>query len=76
MIMNRLCLANKSGIFVAKALWPKMRVMKQWAKREAQIERMMNAIAGMYGDLHGIAGKPLQEIEGLEMKALGLDGDK
>jgi hypothetical protein len=25
----------------------------------------------MYGDLQGIAGKSLQEIEGLEMKALG-----
>jgi len=24
----------------------------------------------MYGDLEGIAGKTLQEIEGLEMKAL------
>ncbi len=24
----------------------------------------------MYGDLQGIAGKKLQEIEGLEMKAL------
>jgi hypothetical protein len=24
----------------------------------------------MYGDLQGIAGKTLQEIEGLEMKAL------
>ena len=27
----------------------------------------------MYGDLQGIAGKTLQEIEGLEMKALGLN---
>ncbi|PPD04456.1 MAG: hypothetical protein CTY29_05795, partial [Methylobacter sp.] len=43
-------------------------IMKQWAKREAQIERVMNATVGMYGDLQGIAGKSLQEIEGLEMK--------
>jgi hypothetical protein len=27
----------------------------------------------MYGDLQGIAGKSLQEIEGLELKALGLN---
>jgi hypothetical protein len=27
----------------------------------------------MYGDLQGIAGKSLQEIEGLEFKALGID---
>lgn len=48
-------------------------IMKQWAKREAQIERVMNATVGMYGDLQGIAGKSLQEIEGLEMRALGVD---
>jgi hypothetical protein len=45
-------------------------IMKQWAKRELQIERVMNATVGMYGDLQGIAGKSLQEIEGLELKAL------
>ena len=47
-------------------------IMKQWAKREEQIERVMGATVGMYGDLQGIAGKSLQEIEGLELKALGL----
>ena len=41
-------------------------IMKQWAKREEQIERVMGATVGMYGDLQGIAGKSLQEIEGLE----------
>jgi hypothetical protein len=50
-------------------------IMKQWAKRESQIERVMNATVGMYGDLQGIAGKSLQEIEGLEMKALGVDDE-
>ena len=45
-------------------------IMKQWAKREEQIERVMSATVGMYGDLQGIAGKSLQEIEGLELKAL------
>ena len=45
-------------------------IMKQWAKREEQIERVMGATVGMYGDLQGIAGKSLQEIEGLEFKAL------
>lgn len=50
-------------------------IMKQWAKREAQIDRVMNATVGMYGDLQGIAGKSLQEIEGLEMHALGMDDD-
>ncbi|NOT68590.1 MAG: DUF2130 domain-containing protein [Methylophilaceae bacterium] len=30
-------------------------IMKQWAKREEQIERVMGATVGMYGDLQGIA---------------------
>ncbi|MFA9562629.1 MAG: DUF2130 domain-containing protein [Nitrospirota bacterium] len=45
-------------------------IMKQWAKREEQIDRVMQATVGMYGDLQGIAGKTLQEIEGLELRAL------
>lgn len=47
-------------------------IMKQWAKRGEQIERVMGATVGMYGDLQGIAGKSLQEIEGLELKSLSL----
>jgi hypothetical protein len=45
-------------------------IIKQWAKREEQIDRVMQATAGMYGDLQGIAGKTIQEIEGLELRAL------
>ena len=45
-------------------------IMKQWAKREEQIERVMGATVGMYEDLQGIAGKTLQEIEGLSFPAL------
>jgi len=48
----------------------KKAIIKQWAKREEQIERVMHATAGMYGDLQGIAGKTIQEIEGLELRAL------
>ena len=48
-------------------------IMKQWAKREQQIERVMGATVCMYGDLQGIAGKSLQEIEGVELMALGID---
>ena len=46
-------------------------ITKQWAKREEQIDRVMQSTVGMYGDLQGIAGKSLQEIEGLEFKMLG-----
>lgn len=48
----------------------KKAIIKQWAKREEQIDRVMQATAGMYGDLQGIAGKTIQEIEGLELRAL------
>ena len=48
----------------------KKAITKQWAKREEQIERVMQATVGMYGDLQGIAGKTLQEIEGLSLPAL------
>jgi hypothetical protein len=41
-----------------------------WEKRDAQIRAVIDATAGMYGDLQGIAGRNLLEIEGLELKAL------
>ncbi len=48
----------------------KKAITKQWAKREEQIDRVMQATVGMYGDLQCIAGKTLQEIEGLDVRAL------
>ena len=52
-------------------------ITKQWAKREEQIDRVMQATVGMYGDLQGIAGKTLEEIEGLSFRALeGPDPDE
>ncbi len=56
--------------------------MRLWAKREAQIQGVIESTVGMYGDLQGIAGKAIQEIEGLELiaiagpdKNIGDDGD-
>ena len=46
-------------------------ITKQWAKREEQISRVMHSTVGMYGDLQGIAGASIGEIEGLEMEQLG-----
>ena len=48
----------------------KRAITKQWAKREEQIDNVMRATVGMYGDLQGIAGKTLHEIEGLNLRAL------
>jgi len=52
----------------------KKAITRQWAKREAQIERVMQSTVGMYGDLQGIAGKTLQEISGLDLPAIVDDG--
>ncbi len=40
---------------------------KQWAKREKQIERVVQNTAGMYGDLHGIIGTSLPSVRTLEL---------
>jgi hypothetical protein len=48
----------------------KKAITRQWAKREEQIDRVMQATVGMYGDLQGIAGKTLQEIEGIEFQGV------
>jgi hypothetical protein len=47
-----------------------------WAKREMQIHNVIDSTVGMYGDLQGIAGQALQEIEGLSLPLLELDAKK
>ena len=43
---------------------------KIWAKREKQIDRVINNISGMYGDMQGIIGASLPQIKSLELTAL------
>lgn len=45
-------------------------MMRQWAKREAQINAVVGSTVGMVGDLQGIAGGAIQRIEGLDMPEL------
>ena len=45
-------------------------IQKQWIKREEQIERVVQGTIGMMGDLQGIAGTSIQEIEGLSFDSL------
>lgn len=45
-------------------------ISRQWAKREEQIERVMQATVGMYGDFQGIAGRNLGTIDSLEFQGL------
>jgi hypothetical protein len=40
---------------------------KLWARREAQLSGVLDSTAGLYGDLQGIAGRAMPEIEGLDV---------
>ena len=40
---------------------------KNWAKREKQIQKVMQSTAGMHGDLQGIIGASLPQIQQLEL---------
>lgn len=44
--------------------------MKRWAKREQQLHTVLDSTAGLYGDLQGIAGRSMLEIEALEAPLL------
>jgi len=48
----------------------KRSMSKQWAKRERNLELLLSGAAGMYGDLQGIVGKSLPELDGLKLPAL------
>jgi hypothetical protein len=45
-------------------------MMRLWSKREEQIRGVVESTARLYGDLQGIAGRTLLEIEGLELPLL------
>jgi hypothetical protein len=42
-------------------------MMRLWAKREEQLKGVLDSTAGLYGDLQGIAGRAMQEIESLDV---------
>jgi hypothetical protein len=42
-------------------------MMKSWAKRERQIDRVVQNVTGLYGDVEGIIGASLPEIERLQL---------
>jgi hypothetical protein len=54
----------------------KKAMTRLWAKREMQIHNVIDSTVGMYGDLQGIAGQALQEIEGLSLPMLEVGANK
>ena len=43
---------------------------KHWNKRQKQLDRAISSTTGLYGDLQGIIGNGMQEIEGMDCLAL------
>ena len=48
-------------------------LQRSWAKREQQIQTIIQATAGMWGDMQGIAGHSLKEIEGLDFDGAAIE---
>ena len=49
-------------------------IEKQWALRAKQIDLVIASTVGMHGDLQGIAGRSMPEIESVEALMIGKDG--
>ena len=45
-------------------------MQRSWSKRETQIQGVISSTIGMWGDLEGIAGKSMPEIDGFEIQLL------
>ena len=48
---------------------------KHWNKRQKQLDRALASTSGLYGDLQGIIGTGLQEIEGMEILSIEANPD-
>lgn len=51
----------------------KRALQRIWAKREKQIDRVLTNTVGLHGDVAGIIGGSLPEIEAIELRALAAD---
>lgn len=50
-------------------------IEKQWAVRAKQIDLVIASTVGMHGDLQGIAGRSMPEIESVDALMIGQDDD-
>ena len=51
----------------------KRTTQRLWAKREKQLDRAVSSTSGLYGDLSGIIGSSLPEIDKLSISQLELE---
>lgn len=50
-------------------------MMRMWAKREEQLRGVLDSTAGLYGDLQGIAGRAMGDIESLDVLMIEARGE-
>jgi len=50
-------------------------MMRLWAKREEQLRGVLDSTAGLYGDLQGIAGRAMADIESLDILMIEVKGE-
>jgi hypothetical protein len=50
-------------------------MMRLWSKREEQLRGVLDSTAGLYGDLQGIAGRAMQDIESLDVMLIEAEGE-
>jgi len=46
-----------------------------WKRREKQLQKVLDSTAGMYGEMQGIIGASMPELESLDLKALASGDD-
>jgi hypothetical protein len=64
------CVSMQDDLEAEKRAW-----IKHWAKRERRLELLMSGTASMYGDLQGLAGRSMPELDGLQLPRLGEGAD-
>jgi hypothetical protein len=50
-------------------------MMRLWAKREEQLRGVLDSTAGLYGDLQGIAGRAMADIDSLDILMIEARGE-
>jgi len=60
-------IVERFGDMQADLAREKRATTRLWAKREAQIQGVIEATVGMYGDMQGIVGRAMQEIPAIEV---------
>jgi hypothetical protein len=63
-------IVEQLGLMQAGLNQERKAMQRLWAKREQQLRVMAGTTAGMYGDLQGIAGHSIQEIDALDIELL------